>query len=114
MTRASRQRRVVIYVDENEGEPFIDWVEGLKDRKNRARILRRVDRLEDGNFGDYKAVGEGVLELRLFFGSGFRVYCAEDGDVLIVLLCGGDKKTQGKDIKKAINYWTEYKRRKNE
>jgi putative addiction module killer protein len=74
----------------------------------RKRILVRVSRLQRGNYGDYKSVGEGVSELRMFFGSGYRVYFGERGNNLIVLLCGGDKSSQDKDIEKAKEYWQEY------
>jgi putative addiction module killer protein len=67
----------------------------------------RVDRAEDGNFGDFKAVGEGVLELRIDFGTGYRIYCAEDGDDL-VLLTGGTKESQQSDIATAKEYWSDY------
>lgn len=73
----------------------------LKDRAGRLRILKRIDRLADGNPGDIKAVGNGVLELRLDVVLGYRVYYTQDGDTLILLLCGGDKSTQQKDIGKA-------------
>ena len=70
----------------------------------------RLDRLELGNFGDCKPVGEGVLELRLDFGPGYRVYFAEDGPIIVLLLIGGDKNTQTKDIKTAKAYWQEHRK----
>ena len=70
--------------------------------------MKRLLRLEQGNYGDFKPVGEGVNELRFFFGAGFRVYFAEDGDTLVVLLCGGDKDSQSRDIQQAQAYWQEY------
>jgi putative addiction module killer protein len=73
----------------------------MKDRAGRLRILKRIERLANGNPGDVKPVGNGVSELRLDVGPGYRVYYLEDGDVLILLLCGGDKSTQQKDIDKA-------------
>src|SRR5690348_4435866 len=81
--------------------PFLEWLDSLKDPITRLRIRRRLDRLEVGNLGDYKPVGCGVLELRLTFGSGYRIYFVEQDDTIIILLCGGDKNTQSKDIELA-------------
>lgn len=94
--------------------PFSDWLNSLKDIKARAKIRVRLDRLKFGNIGDCKSVGSGVYELRIYFGPGYRVYFAQEGDILILLLCGGTKKTQPTDIQKAIEYWQDYKRRRNE
>lgn len=91
--------------------PFEDWLEGLRDAKGRAVIQVRLDRLGQGNFGDCKPVGEGVSELRIDFGPGYRVYFAEDGSRIVLLLIGGDKSTQAKDIKAAKKYWNEYQGR---
>ena len=90
-------------------EPYWEWLDGLGDRNIRARILARIDRLEDGNFGDHRSVGEGVLELRMDFGPGYRVYCGQEGSVIILLLCGGDKSTQAEDISRAKAYWRMYR-----
>jgi putative addiction module killer protein len=94
--------------------PFTDWLNGLKDRITRARIRRRLDRLEQGHYGDYKALGEGVNELRLQFGSGYRIYFSEIGNVVVILLCGGNKSTQKNDVKIAKQYWLELKEKLNE
>jgi putative addiction module killer protein len=77
----------------------------------RARIRVRLNRLRLGNFGDCKPVGEGVIELRMPIGPGYRVYLGQDGDTLVILLCGGDKQTQVRDIVKAKEYWAAYGRR---
>lgn len=74
----------------------------------RRRILLRIYRLEQGNFGDCKLVGDGVSELRLFFGAGYRVYFGECGGDLVVLLCGGDKSSQDADIQQAKDFWQRY------
>jgi putative addiction module killer protein len=74
----------------------------------RQRILARLRRLEQGNYGDCEPVGDGVSELRMFFGPGFRVYFGEDAGNIVVLLSGGDKKSQQKDIIQAKVYWEEY------
>jgi len=90
-------------------EPYWEWLDALGDRNTRARILARIDRLEEGNFGDHRFVGEGVVELRMDFGPGYRIYCGQDGPVIILLLCGGDKSTQDADINKAKGYWRIYR-----
>ena len=94
--------------------PYEEWIDSLKDRIFRARINKRIDNVENGHFGDTSPVGEGVQELRFFFGPGYRVYYGIDEDVIVLLLCGGDKSTQSKDIKKAKEYWNDYKESKNE
>lgn len=80
---------------------FDDWFNGLKDRQVRNRIFARLHRLASGNPGDHAGVGEGVMELRLHFGPGYRVYYVQRGDAVIIVLGGGDKSTQAKDIEKA-------------
>lgn len=80
---------------------FAKWLDRLKDRRGRARILARLDRLTLGNLGDVKPVGSGVSELRVAHGPGYRLYLVQRGTVLIILLCGGDKSTQRRDIARA-------------
>jgi len=80
---------------------FDTWLRKLKDKQGKLRILERIDRLAHGNPGDVKSVGQGVSELRLTYGPGYRVYYLQEADCLILLLCGGDKSTQQKDIGKA-------------
>lgn len=80
---------------------FADWLSGLRDTGGRARILKRLRRVADGNLGDVKAIGDSVHELRMFHGPGYRVYFMFCGDVLITLLAGGDKDSQERDIAKA-------------
>jgi len=92
-------------------EPFSDWLASLRDKIAEARIRIRLRQLEAGNFGDWAAVGEGVLELRIHIGSGYRVYCARHGNAVVILLCGGDKSTQTKDIVRAKDFWSDWKRR---
>ena len=82
-------------------ETYANWLDRLRDLRARARIQARVERLAAGNPGDVKPVGEGVSELRIDFGPGYRVYYTQRGNVLIVLLCGGDKRTQAADIRTA-------------
>ena len=103
------------YVRSAGGEPFTEWLADLPDRQARARILARLERLEGGNFGDAKFLRDGVSELRIDWGPGYRVYFGRDGRTVIVLLCGGDKRKQDADIRKAVELWQEYaNRRKGE
>ena len=104
----SRYRRVVAYVANDGSAPFAEWLRTLKDRKARNNIRVRIARLRLGNLGDYKSVGHGVLELRVDIGPGYRVYIGQDGARFILLLCGGTKRTQAVDIKKAQEYWADY------
>ena len=102
-------KTVIVYTDKAGKEPFTRWLNSLKDARDRRRILARLRRIEQGNYGDCKPIRDGVFELRLFFGPGYRIYFGKDGETLVILLCGGDKNSQGKDIKQAIMYWNEYK-----
>ncbi len=94
-------------------EPAREWLDSLKNKVSLARILIRINRAEFGNFGDYKNLGDGVCELRIMHGPGYRVYygISSSSEIIILLLCG-DKSTQFRDIKKAKKYWKEYKVRK--
>jgi putative addiction module killer protein len=99
------------YTTEDGSSPFADWFAGL-DPESAAKITVVLARFERGLFGDCEPVGEGVLEHRLHWGPGYRVYFARDGLTLILLLTGGTKRRQGKDIETAKALWTAYKRRK--
>jgi putative addiction module killer protein len=88
---------------------FDTWLRDLRDRAARARILVRIDRLALGNAGDVKPVGEGVSELRIAYGPGYRVYFVRHGAIVVVLLCGGDKSSQSHDIARAIALAKEWK-----
>jgi putative addiction module killer protein len=94
----------------NGTSPFERWFNGIKDKHIKSQIQNRLDRLESGLKGDYKSIGEGVFELRIFEGKGYRIYFANKNNVIIILLCGGDKSTQQKDIKLAKEYWKEDRR----
>ncbi len=104
----ARERELVEYEEADGSSPFRGWFSGLRDRKARARIVARLVRLRQGNFGDAKSLGDGVSELRLDFGPGYRVYFALDGERIVLLLLGGDKSTQQSDIRKAVGYWQRY------
>jgi putative addiction module killer protein len=88
---------------------FTDWLESLRDRVARARILDRLLRVESGNFGDHKSVGEGVFEMRLTYGPGYRLYYILDGINVVVLLCGGDKSSQRLDVRTARDLAKEWR-----
>ena len=89
-------------VEVRKTEHFAKWLDGLKDIRARARILVRIERLASGNPGDVKPVGEGVSELRIDYGHGYRVYYKKQGQTVIILLAGGDKRTQSKNIETAL------------
>ena len=91
--------------------PFLEWLEALKDKQARRRIESRLAVVAAGSFGDTEPVGGGVLELRIGCGPGYRVYFARTGEVVVLLLCGGDKRSQDKDIKDAKRYFEDFKRR---
>lgn len=103
-----------IYTRADGVAPFREWLRGLRDKQARLRIAKRVDQITNGNLGDHKRVGGGVWELRLHFGPGFRVYYGLDGDEVVLILCGGDKSSQSKDIDKAQEYWTDHIRSKED
>ena len=86
-------------------------METIRDQKTLRRIRGRLTRLELGNLGDFRSVGEGVNELRIHFGPGYRIYYGEAANTIILLLCGGDKSSQQRDIERAKTYWQDYKDR---
>ena len=90
-------------------EEFMAWISKLKDVAGKARIAARLKMASAGNFGDHKSVGQGVMEMRIHTGPGYRVYYAQEGDTIYILLIGDDKSTQDKDIKKAHELWKEIK-----
>ena len=100
------------YQTEDNKNPFRKWLEGLRDRQARAKIRVRLNRIRLGNFGDSKSVGGGVSELRIPYGPGYRVYFGRKDNTVVILLFGGDKKTQSKDIALAKRYWNDYLRRR--
>jgi putative addiction module killer protein len=84
-----------------QSDVFADWLVKLKDRRARARVYARLDRMAEGNFGDVEPIGEGLSETRIHYGPGYRLYFMQRGQALVVLLCGGDKATQPRDIQRA-------------
>jgi putative addiction module killer protein len=98
------------YRRDNGDEPFTQWLDALRDKIAQARIHMRLWQMEAGNFGDWEPVGDGVIELRVHVGAGYRVYCGRHGKAVVLLLCGGDKSSQASDIKRAKELWLEWKR----
>ena len=92
--------------------PFDRFLARLRDERAKGRILIQLDRMALGLAGDWKPVGEGICELRIFEGKGYRVYFAREGKSVVILLCGGDKSTQARDIKLAKTYWQMYRGRR--
>jgi len=99
------------YTDELGNSPYADWLKSLRDIKARARIIMQVDRIELGLFSDSRPIGEGLSEVRIHYGPGYRVYYGKAGKHIYLLLCGGDKLTQDRDIKRAKAYWQDHRRR---
>lgn len=100
-----------IYTDEFGAAPYDQWLDALKDVRGRATIRARLERVRAGNFGDCKPLRDGVQELKIDFGPGYRVYLSRQGSVLVLLLCGSDKTGQDRAIKQAIEYLNDWKQR---
>lgn len=99
------------YLTRNGEDPIAEWLRKLRDVQGRAAVIRRLNRLEQGNFGDFKPLRDGVHELRIDIGPGYRVYYARSGKTVMLLLCGGIKRTQDADIERACDYWRDWKSR---
>ena len=95
----------------NGRHPFKDWLMHLADKRARAAVLRRIDRLAEGNFGEHRFLRDGVWELKIDVGPGYRVYYAKDGKTVILLLSAGSKRTQRPDIDRAVEYWNDHQAR---
>ncbi len=106
---SSKPREAKSYRTENNRSPFEDWLSKLKDVVGKAKIFARIERAEKGTFGKYRDLGSGLFELKEAFGPGYRIYFGLERDELIILLIGGDKRTQTKDIAKARELWSEYR-----
>ena len=103
----ARPKEIRIYEDEEGRAPFSEWMD-RQDAPLYGRVMARLERVELGNLGDHRGVGDGVFELKIDFGPGYRVYFGLDGSELVVLLIGGAKKTQRRDIEIAKQYWRNY------
>lgn len=102
------------YLTEAGGKPFKEWLDSLKDIVARQKIRIRLDRVRLGNLGRNRSVGEGVYELKIHYGPGYRVYYGLEKKTVVLLLLGGDKSSQKNDIAKAKLYWQDHKRRSND
>lgn len=100
------------YLTASGHDPYQEWLDHLKDLTGRVAIQRRVDRVARGNFGEHRFLQEGVWELKIDVGPGYRVYYAQESTTVVLLLCGGSKRTQTSDIKTAVKYWLDYQQRR--
>lgn len=110
---AAQPREIQRYVTPEGKIPFDEWFFSLRESKTQTIIDKRLDRVSLGNLGDHRSVGEGVFELRIDYGPGYRIYFGQIGSTIVLLLCGGDKSTQAQDIRKSIEYWTNYRSQDN-
>ncbi len=102
--------RLAYFLEDDGGSPFMKWLSKLRDRNAHARISARLNRVKLGNFGEVKALGDGVHELKIDYGPGYRIYYAMNGKTIVLLLIGGDKSTQSQDIATAKVYWNRQQR----
>lgn len=109
MRRGVLDRKGLGMVSVVKTDLFKKWLHDLKDAQAKSRILVRISRMEDGNFGDVKSVGDGVSEIRVDYGQGYRLYFFQNGSITVILLCGGNKKTQQSDIQRAKEMKNAYK-----
>ena len=94
--------------------PFKNWFNSIKDKSAKVKVIQRIDRMILGNFGDCKNLGDGIYETRIHYGPGYRIYWGDLNGVIVILLCGGSKRTQKQDINKAREYWQELRNRTDE
>lgn len=102
-----RAIEIRVYTRLDGREPFKEWLEAL-DARTQERIEARLSRFREGNFGDHKSIGHGLFEARLFFGPGYRIYFGRLGDTIVLLLAGGDKSSQRRDLRRAMDYFNLY------
>lgn len=110
-TESEREIEIIEYLDGADRSPFADWFDRL-DARSAIKVRVALERMEQGNLSDTKSVGKGVLERRIDYGAGYRIYFGRDGNTLIILLAGGTKKRQQDDVAAAQARWNDYKRRK--
>ncbi|AFZ27744.1 putative addiction module killer protein [Cylindrospermum stagnale PCC 7417] len=102
-------REIQRYITLDNKIPFDDWFNSLRDTKAKDKVIVRLERVKLGNLGDYRSIEQGVYELRIDFGPGYRVYFGQIGTTIVLLLCGGDKSSQQQDIRQALEYWKAYR-----
>lgn len=107
----AQPREIQIYLTSDGRSHFSEWRDSLRDNRAKAKIRAKLNQVRLGNLGDYRSVGEGVCELRIDYGPGYRIYFGQIGTTIVLLLCGGDKGTQEQDIRKAQEYWVDYRSR---
>jgi putative addiction module killer protein len=107
----AQPKEIRIYLTSDNKSPFSEWRDALRDSKAEAKIGAKLNRVRLGNLGDYRSVGEGVCELRIDYGPGYWIYFGQIGTTIVLLLCGKDKSTQEQDIRKAQEYWVDYRSR---
>jgi len=99
------------YLTPDKRDTYPEWAKNLRDPIAKMQVVKRINRIEGGNLGDHKFCRDGVWELRIDQGAGYRIYFAQIGNLVVLLLCGGDKSTQDADIERAIGYWNDWQRR---
>jgi putative addiction module killer protein len=109
-----KPREIRNYIDPDGRVPFREWFNSLQNKKVQTIVLNRLNRVSLGNLGDCKHLGEGIYELRIHYGPGYRVYFGDLEGVIVILLCGGTKRSQSRDIKRAKEYWLELRNRNYE
>lgn len=102
-------KQVVFYETQDRRIPFDEWLNSIRDIRTKTVITTRVRRIKLGSLGEYKSVGKGVCELKIDYGSGYRIYFGQVGNTIVVILCGGDKSSQSDDILIAQKYWKDYR-----
>ena len=108
-----QEREIRRYIRPDGRIPFLEWYYAQRDGKAQVKVDARLERVSLGNLGDYKPVGDGVYELRINYGPGYRIYFRQIGATIVLLLCSGDKSTQEQDIRKAKEYSADYERNEN-
>lgn len=104
----TKPRELLIYETQDGHCPFEEWLDGLKDIAGRTIIRKRLNQVRLGNMGDVESLSDGIFELRIDYGPGYRIYFGEENFTIVVLLIGGDKRSQSRDIRKAKLYWSDY------
>ncbi|MGK7902221.1 MAG: type II toxin-antitoxin system RelE/ParE family toxin [Hormoscilla sp.] len=110
----AQPREIRSYITIDGRVPFEEWLNSRRDFTAVVKIEKRLDRIRLGHLGNYRSVGEGVYELRIDYGPGYRVYFGQIGTRIVILLCGGDKSSQQQDIRKAKEYWRDYEELEND